>query len=615
MAAKHPNHPKKSKLSNPYISCQATISMIHLQKLRTASIFKWVSSNFVENHLRSSKSPFERIGSIYIAQNPRRFYGRKRNVKPENIENVDETTLACDDNVRKVSPAFRREAQAALLEYLHSTRSLPFTDAEHMSTNSPYFLEKILKRIKGEGDIRQSVVRYLRYHPINEFEPFFESSGLKPCEYNPLLPRKLMYLSDDNLLLNNYYVLCNYGIDRNKIGKIFKEAMEVFRHDFGILPSKLQAYEELGLHRSFIGKVIVFSPQILIGDSNVEFVKVIEILKNMGLGFSWIEERVKSNSCNWRMMFSFLNLFSQFDSDEKPLSRLIQQHPGLLLEGSGDRALTLVGLLLKFGFTMNEILPMFLQFPEIQVGKFVSNLRQCVQFLNEIEMEMEEIVNIVQSHPILLGSCTLKKTDSLLTVLNVGRKRLCKYIQENPEEIKKWVMGTKVEQLPRSGEKEMSQMLKTKFLLDLGFVENSKQMEKAIKLIRARGGELQERFDCIVKAGIDRKDVCRMITMTPHILNQTKDIIKMKIDFLVNEMGYPISFLTLFPSYLTYTVLRIKLRFAMYNWLKDQRVVDPKLTFITVTTCSDVTFLTRYVNLHPKGPQVWQDLRKQLCSE
>ncbi|KAK0584410.1 hypothetical protein LWI29_012850 [Acer saccharum] len=589
--------------------------MIHLQKLRTASIFKWVSSNFVENHLRSSKSPFERIGSIYIAQNPRRFYGRKRNVKPENIENVDETTLACDDNVRKVSPAFRREAQAALLEYLHSTRSLPFTDAEHMSTNSPYFLEKILKRIKGEGDIRQSVVRYLRYHPINEFEPFFESSGLKPCEYNPLLPRKLMYLSDDNLLLNNYYVLCNYGIDRNKIGKIFKEAMEVFRHDFGILPSKLQAYEELGLHRSFIGKVIVFSPQILIGDSNVEFVKVIEILKNMGLGFSWIEERVKSNPCNWRMMFSFLNLFSQFDSDEKPLSRLIQQHPGLLLEGSGDRALTLVGLLLKFGFTMNEILPMFLQFPEIQVGKFVSNLRQCVQFLNEIEMEMEEIVNIVQSHPILLGSCTLKKTDSLLTVLNVGRKRLCKYIQENPEEIKKWVMGTKVEQLPRSGEKEMSQMLKTKFLLDLGFVENSKQMEKALKLIRARGGELQERFDCIVKAGIDRKDVCRMITMTPHILNQTKDIIKMKIDFLVNEMGYPISFLTLFPSYLTYTVLRIKLRFAMYNWLKDQRVVDPKLTFITVTTCSDVTFLTRYVNLHPKGPQVWQDLRKQLCSE
>ncbi|KAK3227252.1 hypothetical protein Dsin_007114 [Dipteronia sinensis] len=226
--------------------------MIHLQRLRTTSILKWVSSNFVENHVRSSKSPFERIGSIYIAQNPRRFYGRKRNVKPENIENVDEMTLACDDNVRKVSPAIRREAQAALLEYLHSTRSLPFTDAEHMSKNSPYFLEKILERIKDEGDIRQSVVRYLRYHPINEFEPFFESAGLKPCEYNPLLPRKLMYLSDDNLLLNNYYVLCNYGIDRNKIGKIFKEAMEVFQHDFGILPSKLQAYEELGLHQSFI---------------------------------------------------------------------------------------------------------------------------------------------------------------------------------------------------------------------------------------------------------------------------------------------------------------------------------------------------------------------------
>ncbi|KAH7554295.1 hypothetical protein ACOSP7_028546 [Xanthoceras sorbifolium] len=589
--------------------------MIHLQKLRTISILKWVSSNFVENHVRSSKTPFELTGSFYIAQNPRRLYGRKRIVKPQNVENVDDTSLACDNNVRKVTPAIRREAEAALLEYLHSTRSLQFTDAEHMSKNSPLFLEKILEKIKDEGNIRQSTVRYLRYHPINEFEPFFESAGLKPCEYNPLLPRNLMYLSDDDLLLKNYHVFCNYGIERNKIGKIYKGAMEVFRNDFGILLSKLQAYEELGLSQSFIRKVIVCSPHLLIGDANVEFVKVIEMLKNMGIEFSWIEEHLEPDSCNWSMMFSFLSLFSQIGSSEKPLSRVIRQHPGLLLEGSGDRALTLIGLLLKFGFAMNEIFSIFLQVPQIQVGKFVSNLRQCVQFLNEIEMEMEEIVNIVHSHPILLGSCTLKKTDSLLVILNVGKKRLCKYIQENPQEIKKWVMGTRVGRLPRSGEKERSQILKTKFLLELGFVENSKQMEKALKFIRAKGEELQERFDCIVEAGMDRKDVCEMIIVAPHILNQTKDVIKMKIDFLVNELGYPISFLSSFPSYLTYTVQRINLRFFMYNWLKDQGLVDPKLAGSTVMTCSDNTFLTRYVNPHPKGPQVWRDLRKQICSE
>ncbi|KAK3227250.1 hypothetical protein Dsin_007112 [Dipteronia sinensis] len=579
--------------------------MIHLQKFRT-SILRWVSSNLFENHVRSSKARFQRIGSSYIALNPRRSYRSKKN--------VDETSLACDDNVHRVSPDIRREAQAAILEYLHSTRNLQYTDAEHLSKNSPYFLQKIFKKTKIEGNIGQSIVRYLRYHPINEFEPFFESAGLKPCEYNPLLPHNLMFLSDDNLLLNNYHVLCNYGIERNKIGKIFKEAMEVFQYDFGVLPSKLRAYEEIGFSQSFIGKFIVCSPQLLIGNVNVEFVKVIEILKNMGIEFSLIEEHLEWNSCNWSKIFSFLSLFRQIGFSEKQLGGVIRQHPGLLLEGSGDRALTLIGLLLKFGCTINETRSMLLQFPQIQVAKFVLNLRQCVQFLHEIEMDMEEIGNIVRSDSILLGSCTLKKTDSLFVLLNAGKKRLCKYIQENPQEIKKWALGTRVRQLPSSGEKERSKMLKYKFLLNLGFVENSKEMEKALKLIRGRGGELQERFDCIVKAGLDREDVCEMIRVYPLILNQTKGVIETKIDFLVNGLGYPISSLVIFPSYLYFTVQRIKLRLSMFSWLIDQGTAESMLGLRALISCSHKVFIQRYVNRHPAGPQIWENLKKEICT-
>ncbi len=82
-----------------------------------------------------------------------------------------------------------------------------------------------MKRVENEGGIGRSIIHLLRYHPINEFEPFFEGMGLKPTEYVPLLPRNLMFLSDDELLLENYHVLCNNGIARNKIGKIYKEAL------------------------------------------------------------------------------------------------------------------------------------------------------------------------------------------------------------------------------------------------------------------------------------------------------------------------------------------------------------------------------------------------------
>ncbi|KAK0585723.1 hypothetical protein LWI29_033072 [Acer saccharum] len=197
----------------------------------------------------------------------------------------------------------------------------------------------------------------------------------------------------------------------------------------------------------------------------------------------------------------------------------------------------------------------------------------------------------------------------------LGGKRLCEHIQENPLEMKKWVMGSKMEPLPKSGEKERSQMLKTKFLIDLGFTENSNEMEKALKDIRGRAWKLQERFDCIVKAGLDRQDVCKMIRVSPQILNQKKSVIELKIDLLVTGLGYPVSMLVTFPLYLAFGVLRIKLRTSMYNWLKDQGVVKPMLALRTIIGSPQKVFMQRLVNKHPEGPQVWQNLKKQICTE
>ncbi|KAJ0088432.1 hypothetical protein Patl1_33027 [Pistacia atlantica] len=413
--------------------------MTHLQKLRTTSILRWVSLNLVETLISVSKTPFWPSGSVYIAQNSR-FYGTKRGVENANIENKVRTSPASSDSnyVVKLSSAAWKAAQAALLEYLHLTRNLQFLEAENMSKNSPYFVEKLLKWVEQELDLKEIISRFLRYHPINEFEPFFESMGLKPSEYSPFLPRNLMFLSDDNLLLENYYVLCNYGVERKKIGKMYKEARNIFQYDCGVLSTKLQAYEKLGLSQSIIGKVIVCSPYILIGDINMEFVKVLETLNSIGVKFSLIEEQLmEQNSYNWSKMLRLLSLFSEMGLSEEQLGTLIWQHPGLLLEGSGDGALTLIGLLLKFGSTMDEVRLMILQFPQIPVERFFTNLKECFMFFLEIDMQMDEIGKIFRFYSMLLGTCTLKRPNSILSMLNVGKKRLCEYIQENPNNLKK----------------------------------------------------------------------------------------------------------------------------------------------------------------------------------
>ncbi|KAA8518252.1 hypothetical protein F0562_015865 [Nyssa sinensis] len=571
--------------------------------------------NSSENNLRSSKTILWATGSHHIAQYPR-FYRRKRAVHSENGQNLDGTSTTDDKNVGRLPRAARQEAQAALLEYLHSTRSLQFMDAENISRNSPHFLDNLLKKVENETNVGHSIARFLRYHPINEFEPFFESMGLRPSEYSPLLPRNLMFLNDDEMLLENYHVLCNYGIARNKIGKIYKEATEVFRYDYGVLQSKLRAFEEMGLKQLTVIKVVSSSPYLLIGDVNKEFHKVLEKLCSVGIDHGWIEGHLlEGNSYNWSQMLELLCLLSEMGCSKEQLGGLICQHPELLLEGSGNAAFSLIGFLLKFGSTSNDISSMLVQFPQVQVRKFVYNLRKCYNFLTEIDMEVQGIGRIVRSYPILLGSCSLKKVNSLLANLNTGKRRLCEIIMENPQVLKYWVLGSRVKRLPDSGEELRSRMMRTKFLLDLGFVENSNEMNKALKIFRGRGGELQERFNCFINAGLNQKDVSEMIKAAPQVLNQSKDVINMKIDFLVNGLGYPLSSLVSFPAYISYTIQRVKLRCSMYNWLKDQGTVEPKRALSTILACSDKIFMRQYVKHHPKGPEVWQKLKKQIYTD
>ncbi|XP_058738334.1 transcription termination factor MTEF18, mitochondrial-like [Vicia villosa] len=518
-----------------------------------------------------------------------------------------------------------KEAQAALLDYLHSTRSLQFLDADNMCKNSPFFIQTLVeKTLKNEKLVnpKRLISRYLRYHPINEFEPFFESLGLKPSEYVPLLPRDLIFLNDDPVMMENYHTLCNYGVPRSKMGKIFKQAPEVFRFENGVLGLKIKAYEKMGVSSSVLVNAVAVSPGILVGDVNVDFVEVVDMLKDIvadggDVDSGWIKwDFLDEVYCNWGLMRELLCLLSDAGLRKEELAEIIQRSPCVVFEESGGRTLSMIGFLTKFGLSVNQIAPVFLEFPQIRMVKFLANLRVCFQLLTEIEMEAAEIGKIFQSHTLFIGSYTLKTTKSLLGCLNVGKKRLCAIVQENPHEMKKWILGRRVKPLVslREEEEERSKAGKTEFLLRLGYVENSKQMNTAFKVFRGKGAELQERFDFIVNAGLTRDEVCRMIRVSPQILNQNTDRVKMKIEYL-KKKGYSVSDLVSFPSYLSYKSLRVKHRLSMYNWLIDNGAVEPGLALSTIIACTDRIFLQSYVNRHPSGLQVWEDLQKEIHSE
>lgn len=519
---------------------------------------------------------------------------------------------------RAVNSVVRRKAEAALLEYLHVTRNLQFLDAENMSRNSPEFLDRLLKTVSIDDDdgVCQSVTRFLRYHPINEFEPFFESIGFKSCEYSLFLPRNLMFLSDEQTLLRNYYVLCNYGFPRDLIGNIYKEATEIFRYDDGVLQSRLQNFEDLGLRQSLVVKMVASSPYLLRGDFSQQILELLNRLKNAGIQYDWLEEHIKKgDSYNWKSVVEVMCLFG-FTGEK--LGQVITNHPGLLLEGSGHFTYRIVVFLLKFGSTKSDLQTMFLQFPHVSVVNFIHNLCHCCNFLVEIKMPVQCIYKMFRLHPLILGSCKLKKEHSLRCLMKCGKQKLREMIEDDPYVLKKWVVGVRVDKVQEPKRLKLSKMeskfLKTMFLLSVGYVEESRKMEKALSQLRGSGTELQDRFDCLVKAGVSREDVKAMVKVAPQILNQSKDVIERKVSSFVQDLGCPVCDLVTYPELVSYTVERVKLRVLMYEWLRDEGALGRKLALSSLLACSEENFVKSYVNCHPRGLEFWKSLKKLIFS-
>ncbi|CAO2040763.1 unnamed protein product [Urochloa humidicola] len=529
-------------------------------------------------------------------------------------------------------------ARQTFMEYLHFTRGLSFADAEHISKHSPAFVSKLLDQVKdaikdpvegGEDVVFRSkvkrsearderltkaLVRLFRYHPVNEFEPFFESMGLKPGEYDSFLPRDLMFLADDETLLKNYHFLCNYGFMRTEIGKIYRVVVEVFSSGDNALPSKLSALEDLGFSKSTVIKLVTSCPVILACDLDAEF-EIMQWLDDGGIQRDWIGQFLSvQKSYDWKKMVEIPQFFTELGFDKEGIGKLIRKNPDFLLDGSGKVLFRVVTIMLKAGSGKKDLFNLFRDFPDVPARNFARNIQSVTLFLAELGVTDEDIKQFVVANASILGSARVKAANSALTNLCVGKRRLWRIIKEEPRQLMKYKFGTKLSRLPpcdRNTDKSLKE--KVKFLKGIGFVEGSEDMKKALKSFRGKGDELQDRFDFLVSTGLSQKDVVNMIKISPQVLNQKIHVLESKISFLVNETAYPLSALVAFPSFLSFTVERTKVRFLMYNWLQERGLAAPNFALATILACSEKDFMKYFVRKHEMGPEVFEKFKREVA--
>ncbi|XP_009101625.1 transcription termination factor MTEF18, mitochondrial isoform X1 [Brassica rapa] len=511
----------------------------------------------------------------------------------------------------RVSRAMKNEAQKALFDYLHHTRTLSFVDAEHISHNSPRFISSLLSKVDTrKEDISQSLTKFLRYNPINEFEPFFESLGLRPSEISRFLQRDLVLLSDDSVLFENFHVLCNYGIPRSKIGCVYKEAREIFGYENGVLLSKLEAYERLGLGKPIVIKLVTYCPSLLVGGIDSEFVAVVGKLKGLDMACDWLGKYLSDRKTyNWGSVLETLELLEKMGFKEEKLSGLLKTYPDLVGETSGKKAYVMFDKLLKVGLQMNEIDKLVRDHPEMLLEKSAKSILAALKYMMRIRMEKEFIVSILQQHMKLICSSSLLGPKAVCSKLKIGREELHRIIKEEPLKLFSLASKTTNRRIELDS-LDFRNAEKRAFLLKIGYVENSDEMVSALKKFQGRGDELQERFDCLVKAGLDYNVVTKVVKRAPHILSRPKDVIEKKINLLKDYLGYPVESLVESPTYLCYSIERINQRFSMYIWLRERDAVVPRLTLGTIVGISNTRFLSYFVNSHPEGPATWESIKK-----
>ncbi|KAM3400721.1 hypothetical protein ACQJBY_005520 [Aegilops geniculata] len=523
-----------------------------------------------------------------------------------------------------------RAAQTTFRDYLHVKRGLCLTDAKHISERSPVFLSELLEKVnnavpkpadqvaegarfrsKVKKRVSRALVRLLHRRPVNEFRPFFESIGLRPDECDSLLPQDLTFLSDARMLLQSYRALYSYGIAHDKIGEIYRNATEVFSLGQGVLASKLEALEGLGFGKASVIKLVISTPTVLVHDPAVELKTILQWLDDIGIQPDWIGQFfTEYQSYNWQKLVEALQFWSDLGFTKDDIGKAVRKHPDLLLEWSGEMLRQVVADMQRLGSGKRELLDLFLNYPNLKCRDVGKNIWTGTCFLRDISMSHEDVKKFLDSHGWIFGAAPMKAASTILGQLNVGKARLRRIVMEEPRQLMNYKIGSKVSRLPRCKPKPCVKE-KREFLRRIGFVEGSEDMEKALKAIRGKGANLQDKYNNLVEEGLDPKDVTHMVKMAPRILNQKMDAIAYKISFLVHVVGYPLSAVAAFPRYLEFTVHISKLKMLMYSWMLQRGLATPQLTLSTVLSSSETEFTKAHVYKVPMGREVWWKFKQQ----
>uniref|UniRef100_A0A1D1Y2V5 mTERF domain-containing protein 1, mitochondrial n=1 Tax=Anthurium amnicola TaxID=1678845 RepID=A0A1D1Y2V5_9ARAE len=516
-----------------------------------------------------------------------------------------------------------REAQHAVTEYLHATRSLHFSHAEHIAANSPTCLSSLLSRLPfphNASDLPRALRRSLYFLPINEFDFFFESIGAPP----PPAPRPGgLFLSEDTRLVSAVSALVHFGFPWTKLGVLYGKESSIFSRDANELASLLGWYQSLGFDKvAVIGICLAFPSVLASGNgssSDREIASLFEDMKRVTSDFH-PEGSAEENVDTYFHLCRRIRVFYDLGCEKGSMGEFLAASREELLKLEVEDLIKKVDFFCRLGMNKEEAGLFVLQCPEVLQFDLESPMLRMPDYLGQIGLSREDLDSIPHKYPYVMGKNRVENLPSMLRAMDLNewfvheiRNGRHHYLSpafvvcdseervvdiDFRDELKKAMAATKIQFVTN----------KLEFLLGIGFGEN-KVTAKALQLVNGTQNQLKKRFCCLLAMGINYSMLCRMVSATPKLLNQNVDMLRVKVNHLCNDLGCSLQYLNNFPAYLCFDLEnRVKPRYRILDWLKEKGLLKRHFAPATILATSEKKFMGYLIEIHPAAPKQWLEV-------
>ncbi|KAL6896765.1 hypothetical protein ACP4OV_007337 [Aristida adscensionis] len=509
--------------------------------------------------------------------------------------------------------------RAAVSEYLHSTRCLPASHADSIAARSPRNLLAFLAALPPvpgslpTAELPALLRRHLNFHPLNELPFFLESIGAPPDA-----SADVMFLADHPSLLGAVAALAHFGFPWSRLGLLYPAVL------LGVAPERISARLaalEARLRRlpraAIIAACLTF-PSLLKGDLSDSD----PLIKDLSTAFRSLGPDLgSSNDIDaFLMVCQRMQMFYNAGEEVGSIGALVGGSRRVFLELGEERIGEILRFFKELGMPGKELGRFLLNNAEVFDLDFSNVVISVPEYLRRVGLPEDELHLAIEKHPYIVGKNRLENLPRVLRAMGLEHRFLEK-ISTGGESLRYLSPDFVLEDSSYDAEVEkafLDGMAKVRadrkaeyvddrleFLKSVGYGENE-LTTKVISVLHSNQDMLQGRFDYLLERGVEYKILCRILSVFPKVLNQGKELLNEKLNYLTEELGYSLDYIDCFPQFLCFDLEnRIKPRYSMLHWLQEHGLLKRKLAPATVLANSEKRFIASLYFVHPAAPKLW----------